>query len=233
MGDHELVRNLLEKGGPGKFRPYWEQDIYVVVDRPLKDLSVYDVTKLNGTGRVRILHSLLLLCNSLPFPDSSQETRRKPARRYRKQKPNVIQESSDSSSDVDVTITTPAKQLNSLAKVFTSSGGSGSSVQEVPPAIPNAQNVEPITVSGASSSFQSTNEQRVDTDADNLPAMSTDEEAEESDDRMSDNEDETTTNDVRTTRVRRQPKIFTYDTLGQPNIRKCSVRLFYDRETFV
>lgn len=98
--DHVLVRNLLEKGGPGKLRPYWEQDTYVVVDRPLKNLSVYDFRKLNGTGRVRRLHrSLLLLCNNLPVPNSSQETRRKPARRYRKQKPRVIQESSDSSSE--------------------------------------------------------------------------------------------------------------------------------------
>lgn len=99
-------------------RPYWEQDIYVVVDRPLKDLSVYDVRKLNGTGSMRRLHrSFLLLCSSLHVPNSSQETRRKPARRYRKQKTQVIQESSDSSSDVDVTITTPIKQLNPLAKV--------------------------------------------------------------------------------------------------------------------
>lgn len=214
-------------------RPYLEQHIYVVVDRPLKDLPVYDVRKLNGTGKVRRLHrSLLLLCNSLPVPDTSQETRRKPARRHRKQKPQVVQESSDSSSDVDVTITTPVKQLNPLAKVFTPSGSSDSSVQEVPP-IPNTLDIEPIEVSGASSSFQSANEQRLDSDDDNLPAMSTDEEAEESDDRMSDSGEETTTNEMRITRVRRQPKIFTYDTLGQPNIRKCSVRWFDDRETFV
>lgn len=234
VGDHVLVRNLLEKEGPGKLRPYWEQDIYVVVDRPLKDLPVYDVRKLNGIGRVRRLHrSLLLLCNSLPVPNTSQETRRKPAKRYRKHKPQVIQESSDSSSDVDVTITTPVKQLNPLAKVFTPSGSSDSSVQEVPPPIPYTQDVEPIEVSGAFSSFQSATEQRVESDDDNLPAMFTDEEAEESDDRMSDSEEETTTNEMRTTRVRRQPKIFTYDTLGQPNIRKCSVRWFDDRETFV
>lgn len=206
-------------------RPYWEQDTYVVVDRPLKNLSVYDVRKLNDTGRVRRLHRiLLLLCNNLPVPDSSQETRTKPARRYRKEKPQVIQESSDSSSDVDVIITTPVKQLNLLAKVFTPSSSSASSVQEVPPPTQYAQDVEPIEVS---SSFQSANEQRVESDNDNLPAMSTDE---ESDDRMSYSE-ETTINDVRTS-VRQQPKILTYDTLGQPKIRKCSVRGFDDKKTF-
>lgn len=45
--------------------------------------------------------------------------------------------------------------------------------------------------------------------------MSTDE---ESDARMSVSEKETITNEYRRTRVRRHTKIFTYDTLGQPNV---------------
>lgn len=44
-------------------------DINVVVDRPRKDLPVYDIRKLNGTRRVLRLHRslfLLYMCNSLP-----------------------------------------------------------------------------------------------------------------------------------------------------------------------
>lgn len=122
--------------------------------RPLTDLPEYDVRKLNGTGRMRILYrTLLLLCNNLPVPDSSQEMRGKPARRYRKQK---------TSDDT-------GKQLQ-------------------------LQDVQPIEVSGASSNFQSASEQRVESDDDNIPATSTDEKAKESDDRMSDSEEETPTN---------------------------------------
>lgn len=49
-------------------------------------------------------------------------------------------------------------------------------------------------MSGASSNFQSASEQRVESDDDNIPATSTDEKAKESDDRMSDSEEETPTN---------------------------------------
>ena len=51
VGDYVLVRNLLGKGGPGKLRSYWEQEIYVIVDRTNDDQPDYDVKKLNGSGK--------------------------------------------------------------------------------------------------------------------------------------------------------------------------------------
>lgn len=74
---------------------------------------LYDVRNLNGKGSVRELHnSLLLLCYNLPvfrqFP--------------RNKKAEKTQESSDSLSDADVTITITVKHLNPLAKVLTASG---------------------------------------------------------------------------------------------------------------
>ena len=113
VGDHVLVRNLLEKGGPGKLRSYWEQEIYVIVDRPNDDLPVYDVRKLNGSGKVRRLHrNLLLLCNCLSVPEICPKSKEKHSQRKRKPRRKLQSGSSDSLSDVDITITTTKKPLS-------------------------------------------------------------------------------------------------------------------------
>lgn len=115
---------------------YWEQEIHVIVDRSNDDLPVYDVKKLNGSGKVRRLHrNLLLLCNCLPVPENCPKSREQHSQRRRKPRRKLQSGSSDSSSDVNLTITSTKKPLNPLAKVFTPSGSSDSSVQEViPPA---------------------------------------------------------------------------------------------------
>ena len=86
-GDRVLVRNMNERGGPGKLRPYWEQQIYVVT-RKMKDTPVYEVKPGNGDGRSRVLHSNLLLpCSYLPVEretkplKSSQRTSRSTSKR--------------------------------------------------------------------------------------------------------------------------------------------------------
>ena len=60
-GDRVLARNLSERGGPGKIRSHWEQDVYTVVKRQLSESPVYIVKK------ERVLHrNLLLRCDFLP-----------------------------------------------------------------------------------------------------------------------------------------------------------------------
>lgn len=70
-GDRVLVKNLGERGGPGKLRSYWENKIYVVKGQ-VADNPVYVIhPEGEGEGRVRTLHrNLLLLVNDLPvqFP---------------------------------------------------------------------------------------------------------------------------------------------------------------------
>jgi transposase InsO family protein len=69
-GDRVLVRNLTERGGPGKLRSYWENQIYQVVEQK-GELPIFVVKPEGGAkGRSRVLHrNLLLPCDFLP-PDA-------------------------------------------------------------------------------------------------------------------------------------------------------------------
>lgn len=70
-GDRVLVRNLSERGGTGKLRSFWENEVYTVVDKR-RDMPVYVVERENGTGDTRVLHrNLLLPCSHLPTDETS------------------------------------------------------------------------------------------------------------------------------------------------------------------
>ena len=104
-GDRVLVRNMSERGGPGKLRSYWEDQIHIVVSQKGKESPVYEVKPERGTGRGRILHrNMLMPCNALPLEEPAQRIMggQKPhIQQNKRHKENQIKETSEDSESSD------------------------------------------------------------------------------------------------------------------------------------
>lgn len=100
-GCRVLVRNLKEKGGPGKLRAFWEEQVYVVTQRKNEDSPVYEIEPENGKGRTRVMHrNLLLPCDFLPVEkDDSTVQSRRPRRNKQANKQRLQDHNSDDEED--------------------------------------------------------------------------------------------------------------------------------------
>ncbi|CAB3997936.1 Hypothetical predicted protein [Paramuricea clavata] len=64
-GDRILVRNLTPRGGPGKLRSFWENEVHVVLSTKGPDSPVYNVQS-ESKKKPRTLHcNMLLACDYL------------------------------------------------------------------------------------------------------------------------------------------------------------------------
>ncbi|CAB3988536.1 Retrovirus-related Pol poly from transposon 412 [Paramuricea clavata] len=98
------VRNLNERGGPGKLRSFGENDIYVVINRKDPESPVYETKLENGKGKNRVLHrNLLLPCDHLPAKNPQPPTPKPPPatlpQQHRQPLRNAAAQDEETSSD--------------------------------------------------------------------------------------------------------------------------------------
>ena len=115
VGDRVLVRNVKEKGGPGKLRSYWEQEIYKVVS--IKDEAgvVYEVvSERKPRSKSRIIHrNMLLPCDHLPIESPTRALPKQKQNKKRKQQHS----GGESTNSGDEWINTrPTSKLKEISK---------------------------------------------------------------------------------------------------------------------
>ena len=72
IGERVLVRNLTPRGGPGKLRSYWENEVPIVTAKK-GDNPVYEIVPESTKRKPRVLHrNLLLPCPYLPLDIPAQ-----------------------------------------------------------------------------------------------------------------------------------------------------------------
>lgn len=105
-GDRVLVRNMSERGGPGKLHSYLEDQVHVGISQKGDDSPVYEVKAERGKGQVHILHrNMLMPCNSLPLPlvtgSEPSSTRQEKKLKLKDKSLRNISDDAESSDDKD------------------------------------------------------------------------------------------------------------------------------------
>ena len=203
-GDRVLVRNLSERGGPGKLRSHWESDIHVVVRRMGENSPVYEVKSEKGDKKCRVLHrNLLLPCDSLPFDTVPMEFKADKVRKSRtrqKQLP-IAPPSSSSSEDWIIYPQKEVSPVSSTEGYDTASAGSSLN-PDAAEFVPAEGEEDPVDAESELSQSESGVGQV--SDGSLAEASST--------------ESDTDSEPVRRSRrVKNAPRTLTYDSLGNPS----------------
>ena len=104
--DRVLIRNVKERGGPGKLRSYWEDEIYKIVCQKSDEIPVYDVIPESGEGKTRTLHrNMLFPCSYLPvekFAMKPSQPKRQNKSKKEKEEPTTEDHSTDSEDESEI-----------------------------------------------------------------------------------------------------------------------------------
>ena len=94
------MRCLSERGGPGKLRSYWEQQVHVAVGQT-GNPPVFEVRPEGRTGKPRVLHLDLLLPFDHPHPSANQSQGKVPSSSPRKVRERLQKDKFGTSDSVD------------------------------------------------------------------------------------------------------------------------------------
>ena len=213
VDDRVLVVNLREKGGPGKLRSYFEQDVYRVVEQVGESGVVFGVCKeKQPKGEIRVLHrNKLLPCDHLPLelpPDVLETIRRETAGSKKNQTKNVRFPEEEPSSEEDDGATYPSNIHEFVQDL----------VEQPEPSNPSSSAEEDLRAGDSDSGEDSDTTVAYEQEDDGDATLAYEEEQQASS-TQSDTDEEEELPVRRTARVRRPPNTYTYEKLGNPSIK--------------
>ena len=229
-GSRVLLRNLTERGGPGKLRSHWEDAVYVVVSQKSPDIPVFEIKPERG-GRSRTVHrNLLLPCDSLPVetPETGEQDKRKRGLRQNKgrvQEQPQLQETDMDSEDEGELVWRFSHQHNFKGRDYLPTPETETSERQVEAQQASDSEPEIQAVEEEEEPELQTTHDRQDLREQQKEQTADDEEQHQQGDRDSDTDSGSSPlgQHIHPPRERRRPRMLTYDTLGQPTVRQAGM----------
>ena len=229
-GDRVLVRNLSERGGPGKLRSYWEQKIHVVREQK-GDLPIYQVSPEGEPDKSRVLHrNLLLPCDFLHadtqefVPQPVQERRSTSARtrqhKERSHQSHHIDNKTDSEGEEEVLPGLVPRDLDALPLLTSMTRPEG--VSEEHSGCAEDGTISEGVREGPDYHETSASTPESEQELEPVHGFHPEQQPELNPGPEQQPDSEQVSEPNRPQRVRQPPRMFTYDILGQPTI--CSVQ---------